>query len=113
MKRSQLEAVELILRLMMQENKPENPAEKLVYDIVYKLYCRIRSRIEQIVANKNGWSIKLGEQEALAMHVFISNFPVPVGYTYESLQLDMIYYDLDRQYGGTVYRDQEYTVLAP
>lgn len=112
MKRNQLEAVELVVRLMLQENTPTNPAEKLIYDIVYKLYSRIRTRVERITPTKDGWSIKFTEQEANAMHVFICNFPVPEGYLYEQIQIDTIYSNLDKEYGRPVCRNQEYSMLA-
>lgn len=112
MKRNQLEAVELVVRLMLQANKPTNPAEKLIYDIVYKFYSRIRSRVERITPTKDGWSIKFSEQEANAMHVFIANFPVPEGYMYEQMQIDTIYYQLDQEYGRPICRNQEYSMLA-
>ncbi|WP_437918417.1 hypothetical protein [Sphingobacterium sp. LRF_L2] len=110
--RIQLEAVELITRVMLNENKPVNPAEKLIYDIVYKLYSRIRTRIERATATKDGWSIKFGEQEALAMHVFISNAAIPTGYTYEEVQLQTIYNQLDQEYGRLVCTDSHHRKLA-
>lgn len=110
--RNQLEAIELIVRLMLQLNKPNNPAEKLVYDIVYKAYCRIRTRVERIASTKHGWSLKLADQEALAMHVFICNSHVPSGYDYERLQLETMYTNLQKEYGEPVYRDQSYSMLA-
>lgn len=112
MTRPQLEAIELIIRVMLNENKPSNAAEKLIYDIVYKLYSRIRSRVERATATKDGWSLKFGEQEALAMHVFISNFPIPIGYTYEEIQLDTIYRHLDQEYGRLICTDSEHRKLA-
>lgn len=110
--RQQLEAVELALRLMLSENKPTNPAEKLIYDIVYKLYCRVRMRVERITPTKSGWSLKLTEQEALALHVFVTNYPMPVGYTYEELQIDTIYYKIDQEYGKLICGDSQYRMLA-
>ena len=112
MTRSQLEAVELIIRVMLTENKPSNPAEKLIYDIVYKLYSRIRTRVERVTATKDGWSVKFGEQESLALHVFITNFPIPIGYTYEEIQLNTIYTHLDQEYGKLTHTDSEYRTLA-
>lgn len=97
---------------MLDENKPSNPAEKLVYDIVYKFYSRIRTRVERATATKEGWSIKFGEQEALAMHVFISNFPIPHGYLYEEIQLDTIYIKLDQEYGRLINTDSSHRKLA-
>jgi len=110
--RQQLEAVELIIRLMLDEHKPSNPAEKLVYDIVYKLYSRIRTRVEKTTATKDGWSIKLGEQESLALHVFISNFTIPSGYVYEEIQLQTIYNHLDQEYGRLIGTNSHHRKLA-
>ena len=112
MTRTQLEAVELIIRVMLDINKPADAAEKLVYDIVYKFYSRIRTRCERATATKDGWSIKFSEQESLAMHVFISNFIVPNGYTYETIQLNTIYYHLDQEYGRLICTDSHHRRLA-
>lgn len=112
MTRQQLEGLELIIRIMLTENKPIDPATKLIYDIVYKFYAKIRQRIERIAATKEGWSIKFGEQEALAMHVFISNYPIPTGYLYEELQLDIVYRQLDQEYGRLICTDSEYKTVA-
>jgi len=112
MTRTQLEAVELIVRKMLDYNKPANPAEKLIYDIVYKLYSRIRARVERATATKDGWSVKFGEQESLAMHVFISNFEIPTGYVYEEIQLNIIYTHLDKEYGRLICTDSNHRKLA-
>jgi hypothetical protein len=112
MNRQQLEAVELIIRVMLEENKPCNAAEKLIYDIVYKWYCKIRMRIEKPTITKEGWSVKFTEQEALAVNVFISNFPIPIGYVYEEMQLNTIYGHLDKEYGRLISSDISYRKLA-
>jgi len=111
--RSQLEGLELIIRVMLQTNIPNDPAEKLIYDIVYKAYCRIRTRVERIASTKHGWSFKLADQEALAMHVFISNATVPpIGYDYEKMQLQSMFTNIHDEYGQPVYRNQSYSMLA-
>ncbi|WP_149913518.1 hypothetical protein [Sphingobacterium cavernae] len=112
MNRQQLEAVELIIRIMMEENKPSDAAEKLVYDIVYKWYSKIRTRVEKAIITKDGWSLKFTEQEALAVNVFLSNFPIPVGYQYEEIQLNTIYGHLDQEYGRLISSDSSYRKLA-
>lgn len=112
MTRQQLEAVELIISKMLEFNKPNNPAEKLIYDIVYRWYSRIRERVERATATKEGWSIRFNEQQSLAVHVFITNFEVPIGYTYEELQLNTIYGQLDQEYGRLTCTDSECRTLA-
>lgn len=112
MTRTQLEAVELIIRLMMEQNKPLTPADKLIYDIVYKWYSKIRMRVERATATKDGWSVKFTEQEALAVNVFITNYSIPKGYMYEEIQLTTIYGHLDKEYGRLISTDSSYRKLA-
>lgn len=105
MTRNQLEAVGLILRVMMENNPPMNPAERLVYGFVYKLFARIRTRIERIDSTKQGWGLNLSEQEALALYVFIQNMAIPDGYDYERIQINLIFNHIDREYGGYTHQN--------
>lgn len=106
MNRNQLEAVGLILRVMLENNPPMNPAERLVYGFVYKLFARIRTRCERIDSTKNGWGLSLSEQEALALYVFIQNMVIPEGYDYERIQINSIFNQIDKEYGGHTHQDK-------
>ncbi|MBY0244980.1 MAG: hypothetical protein K2Q03_05975 [Sphingobacteriaceae bacterium] len=97
--RAQLEGVELLMRVLLNENKPKDIAELLVRDIVYKLYQKIRAKTEVIGCPRSGYGVSLTNQEAMAFYIYYQNVEVDAeGYKYEAFQLQRIFAEIDRIY---------------
>nr|WP_067054118.1 hypothetical protein [Mucilaginibacter sp. L294] len=101
--RCQLDGLELLLRVLLNENKPDNIAERLVYSHVAKAYNKIRAKTEAVFIGKSTWQFSLTDQEAWALHVFFYNVTVDfVAYHYEVLTLQSIINQIDQMYHGQI-----------
>lgn len=94
--RAQLEGVELLLRVLLNDNKPSNMAERLVYEIVFKLYQKIRAKAEVIGCPRSGYGLSLTSQEAMAYYIYYQNVVIDTtAYTYEALQMQRVFNEID------------------
>lgn len=110
---NQLEAVELILRILLNDNQPGNIAEQLVYSHVFKAYTKIRAKTESRINTRSGWGISLTDQEALALHVFYENVLIDrVAYQYEALALQTVFNQINKEYGHINHKNQGNRKLA-
>jgi hypothetical protein len=101
--KSQLDGIELLLRVLLNNNQPTNIAEQLVYSHVSKAYTKVRAKTETPFVGKGTWSIALTDQEAWALHVFYENVRIDfVAYQYEALTLQSIFNQIDQNYGQTI-----------
>lgn len=94
-----MEAIVLLLGMLVNENKATNIAEKLVYNIVFKVYQKFRAQSELLKWKQKGFSLSLNENEAFALYVFLQNVSLPIAeYQYEALQLTRVLNEIDKQY---------------
>lgn len=110
----QTEALELVLRVLLEENQPADVAESLVYEIVFKAYTKIRAKVEALIAPRSGWGVSLTDQEAKALYVFYQQRVNPYlpGYAYEMIQLRTLYEQIDQQYGRITPTNSRFRTLA-
>jgi hypothetical protein len=96
---AQMDAIVQLLGILLTENEPQNIAEKLVYNIVFKLYQKFRAQSEMLKLKAKGYSLNLNDNEALALYVFVQNVHIPTAqYQYEALQLTRVFNEIDKQH---------------
>ncbi|MBC7399820.1 MAG: hypothetical protein H7289_07720 [Mucilaginibacter sp.] len=94
-----MEGILLLLKLLLKLNKPKDLAEKLVRNIVFKVYQRLRAQSEVVTLKPKGYSLSLNENEALALYVYLQNVGIANDlYKYEALQLTRVFNEIDKQY---------------
>ena len=94
---SQLTYITDLLAHLLDENKPQDLADKLVYGIVFKAFQKIRNKAE--FPSRSGYRFTLTDQEALAMFVFLNQVDLKRDqYPYEANQLQLISDQIHQQF---------------
>lgn len=93
----------LLLGVLVTNQKPNSIAEKLVYNIVFKVYQKYRQQAEnnnlKLRKSANGFSLCLNENEALALYAYLQLVTIPAEqYHYEAIQMLRVCNEIERQY---------------
>jgi hypothetical protein len=62
--------------------KPVDIAERLIYDLMVKVFKKLRNKIESL--NPNGYTITLSPEEAKAYYIYFHTRDLGLAYIYES-----------------------------
>lgn len=101
--KNQLEGIVLLLSILIEENKPASILEKLILSLVMNLFQKLRKKTEAVIYPKSGYSVKMTDLEAMALHTFYKSIWVDSdAYTYEAIKLERIIKEIDQQYGGII-----------
>lgn len=101
--KDQLEAIVLLLSILIEENKPTSVLEKLILSLVMNLFQKLRKKTEAVIYPKSGYSIKMTDMEAMALHTFYKSIWIDAeAYTYEAINLERVVKQIDQQYGGII-----------
>jgi hypothetical protein len=76
---------------------PEDVAERLVKELMYKVYKKLRSVLEAKIKPR-GYSLALTDLEAMAFYVYFQNRYLGPGWFYEQTVVDAQLAELDREY---------------
>ena len=94
--RSKMEGMLLMMTYLLEQWPAEDKAEKLLHVIVDKIRTKMRNRLDQ-VNTKNGYTITLSQEEALAFDLWFGQMALPESlYTYEQNIAQGICVEIDR-----------------
>lgn len=99
----QMEGVVLLLGVLVNSQTPSNIPEKLVYNIVFKVYQKYRLQAEnnnlKLRKTTNGYTLCLTDNEALALYAYLQHVTIPQAqYQYEAIQMLRISNEIEKQY---------------
>lgn len=110
--RSQLDGLVLILGVMLDSNPSTNIGEEIIYELVNKVYIKIHNKATQLYLAR--YDFTLTDLEAKALWVYYQNTPIDAqSHPYESTQLQALFNQIDKQYGGSTQRGFRGRELAP
>lgn len=100
--KTQLEALDVLLSLMLKVHKPQDMAEKLLHRLVRQMWEKVSIKLTKSVSeHKIKHSLNLTPAEAMGFHLW---FHQKIGddflesYKYESIVCQSIVDDIDREY---------------
>ena len=93
----------LLLGVLVTSQKPNSIAEKLVYNIVFKVYQKYRTQAEnnnlKLRKSANGFSLCLNDTEAMALYAYLQHVTIPTAqYQYEAIQMLRVCNEIEKQY---------------
>lgn len=99
----QMLGIVLLLGVLVNNQKPSNIAEKLVYNIVFKVYQKYRLQAEnnalKLRKTANGYTLCLTDNEAMALYAYLHLVTIPEKqYQYEAIQMLRLCNEIEKQY---------------
>ncbi|GGH02931.1 hypothetical protein [Pedobacter zeae] len=99
--KDKIAGISLLLGVLMEQNKPRDIAETLIYLLVDKVFTKVRAKAESLWSPKSGWGVNLTDMEAMALFIFLQQVHIPERlYKYEAIQLNDVSNQIEKVYGA-------------
>lgn len=92
----QCRGVRDLLNYVLENDTPDNNAEKLIRILVKRVFVKIRAKSEKDHAKD--WCVTISEEEALALNIYFTNLNLGIHFAYEQSVCTRISHEIDQKY---------------